>query len=117
METRSLRIAYAVEFFLSLIAYFECWSQVAGQAPLDLMPWWLKLSFALLFSTLVVRVTAVAVRNESFPSISLIRWGLALLTLLVIIGITTYFFHLAEPTDEDSDEPVTTSFVAQTYSS
>lgn len=106
METQPLRIAYAIEFLVALVAFFECWSQIGGQGPLDLMPWWLKLLFAVSFSFLVVKLTAVMVSNEPFPSIGLIRWGLAFVALLIMIALTTYFFHLNEPADEDSDEPV-----------
>ena len=110
MEPRPLRIAYAIEFLLALIAFFECWSQVGGQAPLDLMPWWLKAIFAAAFAMTTVKLTAVAVSNEMFPSVRLIRWSLALVTVLVIIGLCTYYFHLSEPADEESgDEPATSS--------
>ena len=108
MEPRPLRIAYALEYLIALIAFFECWSQVGGQAPLDLMPWWIKALFAASFACVAVRLTAVAVRNEPFPNVALIRWSLALVAVLVIIGLTTYYFHLNEPTEEDNgDEPAT----------
>ncbi len=113
MEPRPLRLAYALEFLLALIAYFECWSQVGGQLPLDLMPWWIKLAFAVLFSSLVVRVTAAAVGNEAFPPVRLIRWSLALVTALVIIGLTTYYFYLHEPVDEDTGDESMTSALAR----
>jgi peptidoglycan/LPS O-acetylase OafA/YrhL len=110
MEPRPLRIAYAVEFLIALIAFFECWSQMGGQAPLDLMPWWVKLGMAVAFCAVVVRLTAVAVRNEAFPPLLLIRWSLALVMVLLVIALTTYYFYLREPVDEDSgDEPVTSS--------
>lgn len=110
MEPRPLRIAYAIEFLLALIAFFECWSQIGGQTPLDLMPWWMKIVFAAAFSSVVVRLTAIAVRNDAQPAIPLVRWGLALVLVLVVIALTTYYFHLLEPVDEENaDEPVTTS--------
>lgn len=112
MEPRPLRIAYALEFLLALIAFFECWSQVGGQAPLDLMPWWLKLTFATLFSFSVVKATAAAVRNQPFPALAVIRWGLVLLLVLVAIAFTTYYFFLNEPSEDDSgDDQVTTSLI------
>ena len=111
MEPRPLRIAYALEFLVSLIAFFECWSQMGGQAPLDLMPWWVKLTFAVVFGGVVVRLTAVAVHNEKFPPVQLIRWSLALIMVFLVIALTTYYFYLHEPVDEDTgDEPVTSSF-------
>ncbi len=113
MEPRPLRLAYALEFLLALIAFFECWSQVGGQLPLDLMPWWIKLLFAVLFGSVVVRVTAVAVGNEASPPVRLIRWSLALVTVLVIIGLTTYYYYLHEPVEEDTgDESMTSALTA-----
>lgn len=117
MEPRPLRIAYALEFLLALVAFFECWSQIGGQAPLDLMPWWVKLSFATLFSFAIVGVTAAAVRNQPFPALGLVRWGLALVLVIVAVALTTYYYYLNEPSDdESSDDPVTTSLVGRTSS-
>jgi glucan phosphoethanolaminetransferase (alkaline phosphatase superfamily) len=111
---RPLRIAYAIEFLLALIACFECWSQIGGQAPLDLMPWWLKLLFAAGFAAVVVRLTVVTVQNHSFPSVPVVRWGVALILLLAIIAVTTYYYYLRVPPDEDNiDETVPTSYVVR----
>ena len=111
MEPRPIRLAYVIEFLLALIAFFECWSQISGQTPLDIMPWWLKLLFATVFSFLVVRLTAALVRNEPFPAIAVIRWGIALIMVLVVIALATYYYHMNEPADEQSDEPVSTSML------
>jgi hypothetical protein len=112
MEPRPLRIAYAIEFLLALIACFECWSQIGGQAPLDLMPWWVKLLLAAGFAAVFVRLTAVAVRNHSFPSVPIVRRGVALILVLAVIALTTYYFFLRVPPEEDnSDEPIPTSYV------
>jgi hypothetical protein len=112
MEPRPLRIAYAIEFLLALIACFECWSQIGGQAPLDLMPWWLKLLLAAGFAAAFVRLTAVAVRNHPFPAVPVIRWGVAFVLVLAVIALITYYFFLHVPPEQDnSDEPIPTSYV------
>ena len=36
---RYLRLAYATQFLIAVIAVFTLWSQVGGQSHLDLMPW------------------------------------------------------------------------------
>ena len=35
-----LRLAYAVEFFVALIAIISLWSEIGGEGHLDLMPWY-----------------------------------------------------------------------------
>jgi len=40
-----LRLAYATQFVIALIAVFVLWSEVGGQVHLDLMPWYFKLAF------------------------------------------------------------------------
>jgi hypothetical protein len=110
-EFRPLRVAYAIEALLAFIAFFECWSQIGGQEPLDLMPWWLKLTFAAAFSYAVVKITAATVRTDAFPSVALLRWGLVLFLLLVMVALTTYYFHMLVPPDDQSDEPIPTTFV------
>jgi hypothetical protein len=42
----TLRLAYATQFLIALIAVYVLWSQVGGQSHLDLMPWYLKLGWA-----------------------------------------------------------------------
>ncbi len=112
MEPRPLRIAYAIEFLLALIACFECWSQIGGQAPLDLMPWWVKLLLSVGFAAVFVRLTAAAVQNHPFPHVPVIRWGVAFVLVLTVIALTTYYFFLRVPPEEDnSDEPIPTSYI------
>lgn len=110
MEPRPLRIAYAIEFLVALVACFECWSQIGGQAPLDLMPWWIKLLLATAFAATVVRLTVVVVRT-SFPSMLTVRWGVAMVLVVAVMALTTYYYYLQIPPEEDNgDSPVATSF-------
>jgi hypothetical protein len=111
MEPRPLRIAYAIEFLVALVACFECWSQIGGQAPLDLMPWWIKLLLATAFAATVVRLTVVVVRSASFPSMLTVRWGVAMVLVVAVMALTTYYYYLQIPPEEDNgDSPVATSF-------
>ena len=43
MPPNLLRLAYVSEFLLALLAILSLWSEVGGQGPLDLMPWYTKL--------------------------------------------------------------------------
>jgi hypothetical protein len=42
-----LRMAYALEFLLAMIAIFTVWSEVGGQGHMDLLPWYIKLGCSL----------------------------------------------------------------------
>ena len=45
MAPKYLRLAYMVEFFIAVLAVFTAWSEIGGQAALDLMPWGWKCWF------------------------------------------------------------------------
>ena len=55
-----LRLAYATQFLIALIAVFVLWSQVGGQSHLDLMPWYLKLCLGAGAAFAAVRASAAA---------------------------------------------------------
>jgi heme/copper-type cytochrome/quinol oxidase subunit 3 len=104
MESRYLRIAYAIQFLLTLMVIFEVWGQVGGQGHLDLMPWYSKLLLPAVLSLVTVNATAVAVRRDKFWNRRTSAWLAIALALIVTMGLLTYYEHLHEPTDE-GDEP------------
>ena len=61
---RSLRLAYATQFLIAVIAVFMLWSQVGGQGHLDLMPWYLKLALGAGAAFAVVKATMAAVAGD-----------------------------------------------------
>jgi heme/copper-type cytochrome/quinol oxidase subunit 3 len=105
MEARFFRIAYAVQFLLTLMATFEVWAQVGGQGHLDLMPWYYKLLLAFLLSLATVKATAAAVRADRFWNRWTSAWLLMILALIVAMGLLTYYEHLHEPADEGDETP------------
>ena len=105
MESRFLRIAYAVQFALTLMAVFEVWGQVGGQGHLDLMPWYAKLLFAFGVALGSVKATSAAVECDKFRNRRTIVWLAATLALMLAMGALTYYEHLHEPTDQDDDAP------------
>jgi hypothetical protein len=105
MESRFLRIAYAVEFVVTMIAVFEVWGQVGGQGHLDLMPWYAKLAPAVAVSLAGVKATSAAVEHDKLRNRRTVLWLSALLALLIGMGALTYYEHLHEPADEDEDAP------------
>jgi len=98
-----LRIAYVCEFLLALLAVSVVWGQVGGQDHLDLMPWYDKfvLILALALVTVVGTVAAVS-RERAWNGITVACLAMALL-LLCAMGAVTYYYHVHEEQDPDTD--------------
>jgi hypothetical protein len=109
MEKNFLRIVYAAEFLLALIAVFTAWSQVGGQGHLDLMAWYVKLFLGLVMAYAIVRATAAAVADERAWNGKTLRWMGILVLFAAVAGVITYYYHLYEPNDEENDQPTTQS--------
>jgi len=103
MESRYLRIAYAVQFVVTLMAVFEVWGQVGGQSHLDLAPWYAKLLLAAGVAFAGVRATAAAVERDKFRNRRTMIWLASALALMIGMGALSYYEHLHEPTGEDED--------------
>jgi hypothetical protein len=101
VEDRYLRIAYTIQFVVTLIAVFEVWGQVGGQGHLDLMPWYSKLLLAAALSLAAVKATAAAVRRDKTWNAHTSWWVAAALALIATMGVLTYYEHLHEPMDEE----------------
>jgi hypothetical protein len=97
-----LRLAYAVEYLIALIAIYVLWSQVGGQAHLDLMPWFVKLGLGAGAALAVVKATAAAVSQEQAWNGRTLKWSGILLALLVACGLASYYCHLY--LEDDSDD-------------
>jgi len=105
MESRFLRIAYAIQFVITLIATFEVWAQIGGQGHLDLMPWYWKLLLAAGFSLATVKATVAAVERDRFWNSRTSAWLAVALLLSIVMGFLTYYEHLHEPPDEGDESP------------
>jgi len=105
MESRFLRIAYALQFVITLMSTFEVWAQVGGQSHLDLIPWHWKLLLACALSLATVKATAAAVRRDKFWNRPTFAWLVIGLALIVTMGVLTYYEHLHEPADEGDEPP------------
>ena len=105
-----LRLAYAVEFLVALIAILSVWSEVGGQGHLDLMPWHIKLACILGLAWCCVRFTAGMVEQKTVWTRRTIGWFAAILLFgIAMVGIT-YYYHLHEE-PEDGDEDTTAASV------
>jgi hypothetical protein len=105
MEARFVRIAYAIQFVVTLMSIFEVWAQVGGQGHLDLIPWSGKLLLASSLAWATVKATAAAVHRDKFWNRWTVAWLAFALALIVTMGALTYYEHLHEPADEGDEPP------------
>ncbi len=99
-----LRLAYATQFLIALIAVFVLWSEVGGQVHLDLMPWYFKLAFGAGAAFAVVKATAAAVSHEHPWNGQTLKWLGIMLALLVGCGLASYYCHMYLESDEGDDQ-------------
>ena len=69
-----LRLAYATQFLIALVAIFILWSQVGGQDHLDLIPWYIKLLLGAGAAFAIVKATAAAVSRDAAWNAVTLRW-------------------------------------------
>ena len=99
-----MRLAYAIEFLVALIAILSVWSEVGGQGHLDLMPWHIKLACVFGLAWCSVRFTAGIVEQKNVWTRRTIAWFVGILLFGIAMGGITYYYHLHEgPEDEDDD--------------
>ena len=99
-----LRLAYTTQFLIALIAIFLVWSEVGGQGHLDLMPWYLKLGLGAGAAFAIVKATMAAVSREAAWNAGTLKWFVITLALLLLCGLTTYYYHLYGETDQDEQD-------------
>lgn len=99
-----LRLAYATQFLIALVAVFVLWSEVGGQVHLDLMPWYLKLGLGAGAAFAVVKATSAAVSRERAWNSQTLKWFGLMLALLVGCGLASYYCHVYGESDEQDDQ-------------
>jgi len=104
-----LRLAYATQFLIAVIAVFVLWSQVGGQSHLDLMPWYLKLGLGVGAAYASVKATVAAVAQERAWNGGSLKWLGIMLALLLGCGVATYYYHLYGESDEQDEGDTQTS--------
>jgi hypothetical protein len=108
---RWLRLAYALEFLIALVAIISLWSEIGGEAHLDLMPWYIKLACILGLAWCCVRFTASIVEQQEVWTRRTISWFAGILLFCVAMGGITYYYHLHEEPDQ-GDEDTTAAAAA-----
>ncbi len=104
-----LRLAYAVEFLVALIAILSLWSEIGGQGHLDLMPWHIKLVCILGLAWCCVRFTAGMVEQNKVWTRRTIAWFVGILLVGIAMGGITYYYHLHEEPDDDDEDTTAAS--------
>jgi hypothetical protein len=102
-----LRLAYAVEFLVALVAILDVWSEVGGQGHLDLMPWYIKLACVFGLAWCCVRFTAGLVEQSKVWTPRTIAWFAGILLVGIAMGGITYYYHLHEEPADDDDQDTT----------
>ena len=103
---QTIRLAYAAEYLIALIAVYVLWSEVGGQTHLDVMPWYWKLPLGAGAAYAAVKATAAAVAAEHAWNGRTLKWCGVLLVLLLACGLASYYAHLylEDNGDDQSDE-------------
>lgn len=96
MTVQRLRLIYAFEFLIAMMAIFTSWSEIGGQSALDLMSWGWKFGFSVLLAGSIVAFTASIVASQSFWTLRSARWLTAIVLIIVGMGVVTYFYSLQE---------------------
>lgn len=100
-----LRLAYALEFLIALIAIISLWSEVGGEGHLDLMPWYVKLGCILGLAWCCVRFSASLVEQQRVWTGRAIGWFVGILLFCLLMGGITYYYHLHEDQDDGDEDP------------
>ena len=104
MTQKLFRFAYVCEFLLALVAIFTAWSEIGGQAALDLMHWGWKMGFGFALAACVVGFTTTIVNSEKIRGARVGGWLAVIVLLTIGMGVVTYYYTLEEQSGE-SDEP------------
>jgi fucose 4-O-acetylase-like acetyltransferase len=103
MTPRLLRLVYAFEFLFALVAIFTAWSEIGGQAALDLMYWAWKLGLGFSLAASIVAFTAAMVAEESAWTLRSARWLAVIIVLVCAIGVVTWYYASQEQTNEPEE--------------
>jgi hypothetical protein len=111
-----LPLAYSIEFLIALMAIITVWSEIGGQDPLDLMPWYTKLACVVAGAWCTVRFTAGMVEEKKVWNHRTVAWFAAIVLLAIAMAGITYYYHLQQnelnqpDTDDTTTAAMNTSF-------
>ncbi|MEO8024960.1 MAG: hypothetical protein ABI823_00720, partial [Bryobacteraceae bacterium] len=91
-----------------VLVTYTIWPQAGGQGHLDLMPWYWKLAPPFAFSYAITRACIAAGENPNGWNRASAWWLAAALFIAGLIGGLTYYYHLQESQEIESDEGIIT---------
>jgi hypothetical protein len=105
MTPKNLRIVFLSEFLVAVIAVFTAWSEIGGQAALDIMPWGWKFGLGVGLSVAFVAYSAALLAGESIWNARSAKWLALIIVLVLATGVVTYYYVLqVENTDSGQDQ-------------
>ena len=110
MTPKLLRLVYVFEFLLAIVAIFTAWSEVGGQAALDLMHWGWKFGLSVALSLAIVAYSMALAAGEAWWTPRSARWLMSILVICLAMGVVTYYYALQVDSGQ-SDEIGTTSLM------
>ena len=111
MPVKSVRLVYVCEYLLALVAVFTAWSEIGGQAALDVMPWFWKFGLGAALAAAIVAYSGAIASQDSLWTLRSARWLTAIGILLLAIGVVTYYYVLEEDTVEPDDAGTASLFL------
>jgi hypothetical protein len=105
MTPKYLRIVFFSEFLVAVIAVFTAWSEIGGQAALDIMPWGWKFGLGIGLSVALAAYSAALISSSSIWNARSAKWLAVMIVLLLAMGVVTYYYVLQiENTDTGQDQ-------------
>jgi hypothetical protein len=110
VDKRLIRLAYAIEYPIALIAFFTLWSQAAGQGHLDLIYWYWKAAIGLAAALACVKATQSVFEGERAWTGRTVGWLSVVAALMLVAGLVTYYAHIyyEEQDSDEEDQPAVT---------
>jgi hypothetical protein len=115
MTPKYLRIVFLSEFLVAVIAIFTAWSEIGGQATLDIMPWSWKSGLGLGLAVGIVGYTAALYDADVIWNLRTARWLTFILAVLLTIGAVTYFYVLQADSTQPGDEQDNSATALHSY--
>jgi hypothetical protein len=104
MTPKYLRIIFLSEFLVAVIAVFTAWSEIGGQAALDVMPWGWKCGLGIGLPVALVAYSAALIGSNSIWNARSAKWLAVIIVLLLAMGVVTYYYVLLIETNDAGQE-------------